>query len=68
MAPPPARGSDLALITFRASSVLDVSGRTVVGWSITDHLRTELVVDALDMARLLRKPVRTILRSERGTR
>ena len=31
--------------------VLDVFSRRVVGWSIADHLRTELVVDALDMAR-----------------
>lgn len=28
--------------------VLDVFSRRVVGWSIADHLRTELVVDALD--------------------
>jgi putative transposase len=38
-----------------------------VGWSIADHLRTELVVDALEMARLRRKPVGTILHSDRGT-
>lgn len=30
--------------------VLDVYSRRVVGWSIADHLRTELVVDALEMA------------------
>lgn len=28
--------------------VLDVFSRRVVGWLIADHLRTELVVDALD--------------------
>ena len=30
--------------------VLDAWSRRVVGWSIADHLRSELVVDALDMA------------------
>ena len=30
--------------------VLDACSRRVVGWSIADHLRTELVTDALDMA------------------
>jgi len=33
--------------------VLDVYSRRVVGWSIADHIRTELVVDALQMARYL---------------
>src|SRR4051794_21285938 len=42
-----------------AAVVLDVYARRVVGWSIADHLRTELVADALDMARLRRKPVGT---------
>jgi len=28
----------------------------VVGWSIADHIRTELVVDALQMARWQRRP------------
>jgi putative transposase len=39
------------------AAVLDVFSRRVVGWSIADHLRTELVVDALEMARMRRKPV-----------
>ena len=47
--------------------VLDVFSRRVVGWSIADHLRTELVVDALDMARWRRKPAGTIVHSDRGT-
>ena len=38
-----------------------------MGWSIADHLRTELVVDALEMARLRRRPVGTTLHSDRGT-
>jgi putative transposase len=36
--------------------ILDVYSRKVVGWSIATHLRTELVVDALEMALLRRKP------------
>lgn len=47
--------------------VLDVYSRRVVGWSIADHLRTELVVDALEMARMHRKPVGTVVHSDRGT-
>jgi putative transposase len=51
-----------------AAVVLDVFSRRVVGWSIADHLRTELVVDALDMARWRRKPAAgTIVHSDRGT-
>ena len=34
--------------------VLDTFSRRVVGWSIADHLRTELIVDALEMACLRR--------------
>jgi putative transposase len=39
-----------------------------VGWSIADHLRAELVVDALEMARWRRKPLpgQTVLHSDRG--
>ena len=36
--------------------VLDVWSRRVVGWAMADHLRTELVVDALDMAIWRRRP------------
>ncbi|MDQ4037202.1 MAG: IS3 family transposase, partial [Actinomycetota bacterium] len=50
-----------------ATVVLDVFSRRVVGWSIADHLRTELVIDALDMARWRRKPAVTIVHSDRGT-
>jgi putative transposase len=48
--------------------VLDVYSRRVVGWSIADHLRTELVIDALDMARWRRKPPAggTVLHSDHG--
>ncbi len=39
-----------------AAVVLDVFSRLVVGWSIADHMRTELVVDALQMAIWRRQP------------
>lgn len=50
------------------AAVLDVYARRVVGWSIADHLRAELVVDALEMARWRRRPApgRTVLHSDRG--
>jgi len=38
------------------AAVLDVYSRRIVGWSIADHLRAELVVDALEMARWRRRP------------
>jgi putative transposase len=49
-----------------AAVVLDVFSRRVVGWSIADHLRTELVVDALQMATWRRRPEGTIVHSDRG--
>ena len=36
--------------------VLDAFSRIVVGWSIADHIRSELVVDALQMAIWRRRP------------
>ncbi len=36
--------------------VLDAFGRRVVGWAMAEHMRAELVVDALDMARWHRRP------------
>lgn len=36
--------------------ILDVFSRRVVGWSMADHLRTELVVGALEMAVWNRRP------------
>ncbi len=51
------------------AAVLDVYGRRVVGWSIADHLRAELVVDALEMARWRRRPPvgQTVVHSDHGT-
>ncbi len=50
------------------AAVLDVYGRPIVGWSIADHLRSELVVDALEMACWRRRPApgQTVLHSDRG--
>ena len=36
--------------------VLDVFSRRVVGWAMATHLRTELVLDALEMAIHQRRP------------
>jgi putative transposase len=36
--------------------ILDVFSRRVVGWSMAEHLRTELVVGALEMAVWMRRP------------
>jgi putative transposase len=48
--------------------ILDVYCRMVVGWSMTNHLRTELVVDALEMALWRRKPdVGLIHHTDRGS-
>lgn len=46
--------------------VLDAWSRRVVGWSMQDHLRTELVLDALDMAIARRQPSRVIHHSDQG--
>jgi putative transposase len=37
-------------------AVQDVFSRRIVGWSIADHMRTELVTDALQMALAQRRP------------
>ena len=36
--------------------ILDAFSRRIVGWSMAAHLRTELVLDALDMAITQRNP------------
>lgn len=38
------------------AAVLDAYSRRVVGWSIADHIRSELVVDAVQMAIWRRQP------------
>ena len=47
--------------------ILDVCSRKVVGWSMATHLRSELVVDALQMAIARRKPAPGLVHhSDRG--
>jgi transposase InsO family protein len=36
--------------------ILDVFSRSIVGWQIATHMRTDLVLDALEMAAGLRRP------------
>ena len=47
--------------------VLDAWSRRVVGWAMATHLRTELVLDALDMALWQRRPEAVIHHSDQGT-
>jgi putative transposase len=47
--------------------VLDVYSRRIVGWAMADHLRTELVLAALEMALWNRRPARGVVHhSDRG--
>ena len=46
--------------------VLDVFSRKVVGWAIANHLRTELVLEALNMAIAQRRPQGVIHHSDKG--
>ena len=47
--------------------VLDAWSRKIVGWAMANHLRTELVLDALDMALYQRKPAGVIHHSDQGS-
>ena len=47
--------------------VLDVFSRRIVGWAMADHLRTELVLSALEMALWNRRPAPGVIHhSDRG--
>jgi transposase InsO family protein len=49
------------------ATVIDLASRRVVGWALADHMRTELVTDALDMAFATRRPgPGAIFHSDRG--
>ncbi len=49
------------------ATVIDLASRRVVGWALADHMRTELVEDALTMAFEHRAPERgVIFHSDRG--
>ena len=47
--------------------VLDAWSRRVVGWAMAAHLRTELVLDALDRALRSRRPRQVIHHSDHGS-
>jgi putative transposase len=50
------------------AAILDAHSRRVVGWSLADHLRTELALAALDMALGHRRPPPGLIHhSDRGT-
>ena len=49
------------------ATVIDLSSRRVVGWALADHMRAELVSEALTMALLTRGPAEgLIFHSDRG--
>lgn len=49
------------------ATVIDLHSRAVVGWAIDDHMRTDLVTDALDMAIAARRPSPgVVFHSDRG--
>lgn len=52
--------------TLYLAVVLDVWSRRIVGWAMESHLRTELVLKALDMALEQRKPDGVIFHSDQG--
>jgi len=48
--------------------ILDVYSRAIVGWQLQTHMRTELVLDALEMANGLRRPAEGLIaHSDRGS-
>ena len=47
--------------------VVDAFSRRVVGWAMATHLRTELVLEALNMAIWRRRPQRVIHHSDQGS-
>ena len=50
------------------ASVMDCYSRRIVGWAMADHMRSELVVDALEMAVARRRPAgRPVHHSDQGS-
>jgi len=50
------------------ATVIDLASRRVVGWALADHMRSELVEDALKMAFVTRRPGKgVIFHSDRGS-
>ncbi|MBE4762031.1 IS3 family transposase [Streptomyces caniscabiei] len=49
------------------ATVIDIASRRVIGWATADHLRTDLVADALTAACRQRRPTRPVIfHSDRG--
>ncbi|RYF51871.1 MAG: hypothetical protein EOO27_29270, partial [Comamonadaceae bacterium] len=49
------------------AAVIDAFSRRIVGWSISDRITAEIVVDALEMARWRRRPEPgTVVHADRG--
>ncbi|WP_371773555.1 DDE-type integrase/transposase/recombinase [Streptomyces sp. NBC_01438] len=49
------------------ATVIDIASRRVVGWATADHLRTELVAEALTAAFRQRRPAHSVnFHSDRG--
>lgn len=46
--------------------VLDAFSRRIVGWAMATHLKTELVLDALEMALMQRRPGEVVHHSDHG--
>ena len=46
--------------------VLDVWSRKIVGWAMATHLRTELVLEALNTALMQRRPLQVVHHSDHG--
>ncbi len=52
--------------TLYLAVVLDVWSRRIIGWAMATHLRTSLVLAALDMAIVQRRPTAVIHHSDQG--
>lgn len=69
----PAWVSDITYVPTREgwlylAAVMDLRTRKIVGWAMADHMRVELVLDALRMALARTKPGQHLLHhSDRGT-
>lgn len=64
--------ADITYIPTRAgflylAVVLDAFCRRIVGWAMATHLRTELVLEALDLALWQRRPASVIHHSDHGS-
>jgi len=52
---------------FYLAVVLDTFSRRIVGWAMATHLRTELVLQALNLALWQRRPAAVIHHSDQGS-